>query len=534
MKKIVVIIVCVSISAAANCLGAEPLANEDKSGLYARSIEYILRLDAEEVDLATAVLIISEQWNDNVYGKRYVSKLDDMAIEIRDILKDKKLTTNHKAVAVINQYLFEKEGFKPVPEAADPNDLFLHSVLDRKRGYCLSLSILYLCLAERLGLPLYGVVVPGHFFVRYDDGRVRFNIETTSKGGYADDNHYITKFKVPQGNDDGIYMANLNKLQTLGCFFNNLGNSYNDIGNTGQALVALERAVQINPSLSESRVNLGNIYLKNGRPEDAIYQYKAALRTNPDDAKVHNGLGNAYIEQDWLNDAIHEYRRAVSLDPNFADAYRNLAAAYCKRQTFALAIPVLKQAIALEPAEAESIKQLGDVYRQKGNLDSAILRYKEALRLKSDLAEAHFGLGICYNRMGLADDGIRAYKKALAIKPDMTAALVNLGNVYFARENYDQAITYYKNAARLQPDETTTHYNLAAAYSNSGFYEQAADEYLKVIEIEPQMADAHNGLAFAYYKLKKYGQAAQHIKTAGQLGAEVSEKLLKAIEDKIR
>ncbi|GAI62422.1 unnamed protein product, partial [marine sediment metagenome] len=66
------------------------------------------------------------------------------------------------------------------------------------------------------------------------DGRVRFNIETTSKGGNAPDEHYINKFKVPEG-DDSIYMVNLNKMQTLGCFFNNLGNTYNDIGNNSNS-----------------------------------------------------------------------------------------------------------------------------------------------------------------------------------------------------------------------------------------------------------------------------------------------------------
>ncbi|KKK57616.1 hypothetical protein LCGC14_3052680 [marine sediment metagenome] len=234
---------------------------------------------------------------------------------------------------MIDEYLFDELRFKSVSKANDPSDLFLHSVLDRKRGYCLSLSILYLSLGERLGLPLHGVVVPGHFFVRYDDGRVRFNIETTGKGGYADDEHYTNKFKVPQDNQDSIYMMNLNKIQTLGCFFNNLGNSYSDIGNTESALLALERAVEINPSLSESRTNLGNIYLNKDRVKDAIYEYRAALEINPRDAMAHSNLGNAYIKRGWLNDAISQYRISLELDPNFTEVYRNLASTYCKRES---------------------------------------------------------------------------------------------------------------------------------------------------------------------------------------------------------
>ena len=534
MKKGFLLIVCVLFFTAGVSPGRdEPLANEGKRGLYARSIERVLRLNAEEVDLATAALIISEQWSDIVHGRRYLSRLDDMALEIRERLKRKKQKANYKAVAVINEYLFDELGFKSVSEAKDPNDLFLHSVLDRKRGHCLSLSVLYLSLGERLGLPLYGVVVPEHFFVRYDDGRVRFNIETTSKGGYAPDEHYINKFKVPKKRRGSIYMVNLNKIQTLGCFFNNLGNSYDDIGDAEHALMALERAVEINPSLAESHVNLGNIYLKKGQVDDAIYEYRRALKINPGDAKTHNNLGNAYTKRGWLNDAISQYCLSLKLDPNFTDAYKNLAIAYCQRKMFGQAIAQLKQAIALEPKDAFLYNQSGDVYSQMGNYKKAISEYKKALKIKRDFAEAHYGLGICYNKLGLVDDEIRAYKKALVVKPNMPAALVNLGNAHFGKEQYDAAIEQYKKAVRIKPDDGTIHYNLGAAYSNKENYKEAVAEYLRAVEIEPRMGDAHNGLAFGFYKLKKYDLAANHIKIAEQSGAEIDKKLLGAIKKKL-
>jgi tetratricopeptide (TPR) repeat protein len=535
MKKALLLIVCILLFTPATSFGRyKPLANEDKTGLYVRSIEQVLRLDAEEVDLATAALITSEQWSDIVHGRRYLSRLDDMALEIRERLKAKGLRANYRGIPIINEYLFDDLGFKSVPQANDPNDLFLHSVMDRKRGYCLSLSILYLSLGERLGLPLYGVVVPGHFFVRYDDGRVRFNIETTSKGASASNEHYINKFKMPEDTRDSIYMINLNKIQTLGCFFNNLGNSYSDIGNTESALLALERAVEINPSLAESHTNLGNIYLKKGRIKDAIYEYRAALQIKPDDAKTHNNLGNAYTRRGWLNDAIAQYAQSLRLDPNFIDAYKSLAYAYCKKEMFGRAITQLRQAMVLKPKDASLYSQLGEVYSQRGNCKDAIFQYKKALRIKPNLAEAYYGLAICYNKLGQVDDEIRVYKKALAIDPNMLAALVNLGNAYFGKEKYDAAMEQYKKAVRLKPDDGTIRYNLGAAYFNKGLYEQAVSEYLKAVEIDPQMGDAHNGLAFGFYKLKKYNLAAKHIKIAEQLGVEIAEDLLAAIKDKLK
>ncbi|MHC4543656.1 MAG: tetratricopeptide repeat protein [Planctomycetota bacterium] len=533
MKKGLLILCVAALTAAVSFGRDESLANEGKSGLYAKSIEQVLRLREDEVDLATAALIISEHWSDIVHGRRYLLKLDDMALEIRSRLEKKKLSANYHAIRMINEYLFDELDYKAISEASDPNDLFLHSVLDNKRGYCLSLSILYLSIGERLGLPLYGVVVPGHFFVKYDDGRVQFNIETTSKGGNAPDEHYITKFNVPE-EDDSIYMKKLSKVQTLGCFLNNLGNSYCDIGDPESALLALETAVEINPSLSESRANLGNLYLNKGRIEDALYEYQTALQINPNDAKTHSNLGNAYTKRGWLNKAIAQYNYAIKLDPNLTQAYRNLASAYSQQEQFVRAEVNLKEALFLEPKDASIYSQLGEVYDQMGNYKEAIFQYKKALKIKRNLAEAHYGIAVCYNKLGMVNDEIRAYKKALAVKPNMVAALVGLGNAYFGKKKYGAAIEQYKEAVRVAGNDGTIYYNLGAAYSNKEDYKQAVAAHLKAVELEPEMGDAHNGLAFAFYKLKKYDLAAKHIKIAEQSGVEIDKQLLRAIKRKLR
>ena len=538
MKRIFSATICILVlSPALFARRQVPLANEGKAGLYARSIEQVLRLRDDEVDLATAVLISSELWSDNwsqiVNGRIYLSRLDDMTLEIRDMLDTEGVGMDFRAIPVINKYLFGDRGFKSISEANDPNSLFLHTVMDKKEGYCLGLSILYLSICERLGLPLYGVVVPGHFFVRYDDGRVRFNIETTSKGGNASDVHYEKKFRVPRLNGRSIYLKNLTKIQTLGCFFNNLGNSYSDVGDIESALVAFERAVEINPALSESRANLGNIYLKKGQVTKAINEYQAALDINPNDAKTHNNLGNAYTQRGSLGYAVSEYSRAIGLDPNFVDGYKNLALVYSKQQRYGRAIAELKKAIVLGLAEAGCYSQLGDIYGQMEDYGQAITQYKKALSIEHDFLDAHSGLAICYNKLGMVEDEIWQYKMILAIKPDVLSALVNLGNAYFGQNKYKVAIEHYKKAVLLEPREPMVYYNLGAAYSNSEDYEQAVAAYLKAVEIDPAIGDAHYGLAFGFYQLKKYDLAWKHIKMAQDLGAEVTKDQLNAIKSRL-
>ncbi len=532
MKSILLsITVLLSLSSPAALAQREQLANAGKAGLNVTSLDEVLRLPDEHIDLATAALIASEYWSDMVHGRRYLEQLDAMALEILPRLRAQRLpSTTFQAIPVINQYLFEELGFKTISHANDPNDLFLHSVMDRRQGYCLSLSVLYLALAERLGLELHGVVVPGHFFVRYDSGRVRHNIETTSGGVSPPDEHYIAKFKVPQNGRNSIYMKNLNKRQTLGCFFNNLGNVYSEIGDTETALSALEKAVAINPTLSESRANLGNIYLEKGRVNDAIQQYRAALDLNPGDPKTYNNLGNAYMAVDQLYDASSSYRHAIRMDPNFADPYRNLALLCTRQERYSEALSNLNRVLALDGQNHQVYSQLGELHYRMGDYEKGVTQFRKALSFKPDSAEAYYGLGICYEKLGRTAEGIQAYTQALMLKPDMLAALVDLGTAYFNQENYGLAAQFYRRAVAVKPDDARILFNLGSACLKQSSFDQAVKAYNQVIRIDPRVGDAHCGLAYAYYMLEKYDLAWNHVGLAGKLGVKVPEDLFKAIQ----
>jgi tetratricopeptide (TPR) repeat protein len=510
------------------------LANAGKMGLNATSLEEVLRLPEEQIDLATATLISSEYWSDFVQGRRYLERLDTMAMVIETRLRQRRLPLDHRAIPVINEYLFDELGFKPVLHAHDANDLFLHSVMDRREGYCLSLSILYLALGERLGLDLYGVVVPGHFFVRYEKGRVRFNIETTSRGASPPDAHYLKMFHVPEDGGNSAYMKNLTKRQTIGCFFNNLGTVYLEIGDTDTALVALERAVAINPTLSESRTNLGNIYLQRDRVNDAVQQYRAALQLNPNDPKTHYNLGNAYLVRNELNAAASSYRQAIQFDPNFVDAHRSMAVLFTRQEQYGGALSELNRALALDSRNAPVYLQLGDLYCRMGQYDKGLEHFRKAQGFKPNSPEAYHGMGICFRKLGRVNEAIQALTQALVLKPDLLLALTDLGGIYFDRGNYDLAIQYFQRAAAVQPDNPGVLMNLGSAYLNKGDFDRAVKAYLQAVQTDPKNGEAHHALAYGFYRLGKYDLAWNHVTVANKLGAKVSEDLVKAIQSGLK
>ncbi|HSV27844.1 MAG TPA: transglutaminase family protein, partial [Sedimentisphaerales bacterium] len=277
---------------------AVELANAGKGGLHARSFEQVLRYSNDDIDIGTAALLLSQRPDNQFNMRRYRGMIDEMAMTILQRLKARQHGPDHRAIEVVNQYLFEELRFIAVDTADDAEHLYLDSVMRNRKGYCLSLSILYLAIGERVGMPLYGVVVPGHFFVRYDDGIRQFNIETTSKGNIASDEYYRTTFKVPSHGYDSIYMRNLTNRETLSCLLNNLSNIRHAAGDLDGAIADLETALQLSPGLSTAHSNLGNLYARKGWVDKAIRQYNLAIHFNPNESKAYHNRAGAYMMAD--------------------------------------------------------------------------------------------------------------------------------------------------------------------------------------------------------------------------------------------
>ena len=75
-----------------------------------------------------------------------------------------------ETVATLNRVLFEEEGLRGNrDDYYDPRNSFLNDVLDRKLGIPITLSVVYMEVARRIGFPLAGTAMPGHFLLKHYD-----------------------------------------------------------------------------------------------------------------------------------------------------------------------------------------------------------------------------------------------------------------------------------------------------------------------------------------------------------------------------
>ena len=154
---------------------AANLSNRKLKGYFIFSEEEMLNLPEQDVDLSRGLLLsqLVDSPNKKDMIKQYEATLDLMALQILATLKNKGGLLAHAEdkISAMNQFIFNELHFRFPPHSSYAPDIdqytFLPSVLDSRRGVCLGVSILYLCLAQRMNLDLEVITPPGHIYVRY-------------------------------------------------------------------------------------------------------------------------------------------------------------------------------------------------------------------------------------------------------------------------------------------------------------------------------------------------------------------------------
>lgn len=233
------------------------LANRKLQGYAAQCEDEVLSLPSDQIDLGRAILCAqaTKEGADKWEQRSYEALLDLMALQIRARLPDHPSPA--ATIHAMNQFLFGELGFRFPPHSLYAKEIdfytFLPSVLDSRKGVCLGVSILYICLAQRLGMVLEMITPPGHIYVRYRSKTEEINIETTARGIHLNSEEYL-----------GINTCQLHQRtlkEVIGFAYVNQASVYSQTGQYQKAVRAYEHAQQYLPDDFLLKELLGYHYL---------------------------------------------------------------------------------------------------------------------------------------------------------------------------------------------------------------------------------------------------------------------------------
>lgn len=204
----------------------------------------------EDFQLDHAALLIGA-WD---YPERdldaYRDMLDSIANRIRpDVARAEDGIGRARA---ISDWLFNQLGFSGnTSDYYDPKNSFLAEVIDRRTGIPISLSVLYLEVARRVGVLAQGVNFPGHFLVRVAIEDAWLFLDPYSRGAVltpADLETLLRKTTTPNAVLEPSVIAAASKRQIVARMLVNLAGIYGRNGDLPRSLDVLERLAVLEPS----------------------------------------------------------------------------------------------------------------------------------------------------------------------------------------------------------------------------------------------------------------------------------------------
>ena len=125
----------------------------------------ILVSDAEKIPLFEAAASLAQDEYPRLDLENVLSTLDQLGGRLSE--RCRNLTTELKRLQETSRFFHKELGFSGnVNNYYDPNNSFLHKVLESRRGIPITLAIIYIELARTVGLDAQGVSFPGHFLVK--------------------------------------------------------------------------------------------------------------------------------------------------------------------------------------------------------------------------------------------------------------------------------------------------------------------------------------------------------------------------------
>jgi regulator of sirC expression with transglutaminase-like and TPR domain len=242
-------------------------------------------IEDERIDLVRASLAIARTEYPDLDIEKYAGHVDALARRVGERIPPSADAA--QTISALNQVLFQEEGFRGNRENYyDARNSFLNDLLERKLGIPITLAVVYMEVARRIGFPLFGVGMPGHFLLKHYDVEGRQVLIDCFDGGHilsdSDCQRRLDEIYSGQLPLQPDFLMAVSRRQILTRILNNLKTVYLSTRSFKKALPLIDLVLVIYPRSPEDvkqrallRYSLG---LMRGAADD-LEQY---LKMSPD------------------------------------------------------------------------------------------------------------------------------------------------------------------------------------------------------------------------------------------------------------
>lgn len=252
--------------------------------------EYVKRCDAlgTHPRLDRSCLLVSAVFERHVDVARSLRVLDALAADAERAAAG--ATDSYAMAGAVLDAVFKSGGFDGnSARYHERGNSLLSTVLERRTGIPITLSIVVIEVARRIGLRLDGIGLPGHFVVRFPDATSRLFIDAFDKGRIIDATQCVDIVDRHTGGRvtwSDRFLEPVAPRAIIKRVLANLKNVLSHAKDYASALTAIELQLALDPGDSTELRDRGILFARLHRYDRAIADFEAYLERSPDASDV--------------------------------------------------------------------------------------------------------------------------------------------------------------------------------------------------------------------------------------------------------
>jgi len=205
-----------------------------------------------------------------------------------------------------------------------------------------------------------------------------------------------------------------------------MGDALINQGKYLEAILYLDKAIDLSPTYMEAHINLGKAYFLRGEREKAKLQYMTALSIDENQPRILYNLGIFYLRDKEMNKAQGALERAIEADPRYANAYAALGFVLNQLGEYDEAVARLKKADTLQPDREDVLSPLASSYMALGKHAQAVDAYARLVQAAPDDPIQRLNYAVALTEIGQVADARNQAQRALELDPQFERARIFL------------------------------------------------------------------------------------------------------------
>ena len=284
-----------------------------------------------------------------------------------------------------------------------------------------------------------------------------------------------------------------------------LGYAYTAMQKLDDAKLQYQKAIELNPKMSEAYLNLG-LALLDSDPKAAIAPLQKAAELLPTQPRAKFALGVANERSGNAAQAVEQYRAAEKLDDHDFETHFALGRTLLNSGHPAEAEPEFRAALALKNDSLPSRLGLAKSLAAQKQSDAAAQELDSYLKMAPADHAAQIERASLLFDAGKPDEALAALDRAANGQPESLPTLKLRANILYQKKQFNDLLPVLQKAIALAPQDPNLQAQLGHAYLEKKDYPNAVQQLTAAMKANPSV-DLLNDLVAAEYLSKNYGAA---------------------------